>query len=219
MSLESSALILSMAEPMLREILTLLLTPNPKRPGDVPGNGWRNWLDKAYTWMQGSHPDLGETPFCGRPESRSQPLLLFRWPGGGAHVEGQASILASASPTPSSKTERAVGGASRTGLQLGGGGGSYLCKCQSPLKKKRNAKLVPSAQSSNWICLGPEIMSSYSLGSTPCRGALTPPPPLPRPAWRRQEVVTQWPWHSQLLVTSLLPNQLVLSGSTFKLKG
>lgn len=102
----------------------------------------------------------------------------------------------------------------------GGGGGELLVQVPKSIKKKkRNAKLVPSAQSSNWICLGPEIRSSYSLGSTPCRGALTPPPPLPRPAWRRQEVVTRWPWHSQLLVTSLLPNQLVLSGSTFKLKG
>ena len=49
------------------------------------------------------------------------------------------------------------------------------------------------AQNSNWICLGPEIMSSNSLGSTPCQGALTPPPPLPRPAWQLQEVGTQWP--------------------------
>lgn len=141
MSLESSAPILSMAEPRLREVLTCLLTQNPKRPGDaVPGNGWRNWPDEAYTRRQGSHPHLGETPFCGLLESGSQPLLLLRRPGRGAHMEGQASILASASPTPSSKTGRAVGGAEHD-CNLGEGGCGLLVQVLKSIKKKQTKKM------------------------------------------------------------------------------
>lgn len=54
-------------------------------------------------------------------------------------------------------------------------GAGYLCKCQSPLKKKHNngnAKSVAWAQSSNWICLGPEIMSVPTPWGQPPAGVL-----------------------------------------------
>lgn len=84
-----------------------LVDPKSQRPGDVPGEcGWRNWLDKAYTWMQGHTPTWGETPFCSRPESRSQPLLLSDG------LAGERTWKSSLHPglcvpTPSSKTEEA----------------------------------------------------------------------------------------------------------------
>lgn len=181
----------------------------------------------------GVAPLPGATPSCAHPESRSQSLLLLRWPGGSTCARSSlrpglcAPQLPAGPPAPSSKTKRAPGGAKHD-CNLGGrvGEAGYLCQCRSPKKTKTKQEWSIDALGTKFkldFCLGPEVMGPNSPVSNPCQGCSDPTPTLANAsllaAESRSLVALAFSAPSSgwtgLLVTSPPPNQPALFGSTY----
>lgn len=157
------------------------------------------------------------------PEQEAQPTLSLG-PGGGAHVLCQPFNL----PPPTLRHPAAAepkGQREELNMTSTWGGGCYLSRCQSPKERKGNDRSMDLHKVHLGFCRETEVIRSNSLVSTPCQGCsnLSSTPcqcqvgsgrkwepsglafPAPSSGW------------TGLLVTSLPPNQLVLSGSTFYL--